>query len=99
MRPEVLGYTSCEVSCVDEPAEDLTLRTGVALSGLDIASCWLSYVAMGGGLSYADYDLAVFSGASLCGHEHDVAAHALNEILRDQDLGSPVAYTQDLTPG
>jgi hypothetical protein len=72
------------------------LATRMALADLDKRELWIRYFALGGNYPYhrlCEYINGQCSGSA---HEHDVAAHALNEYLDDRGMDHPVRYSHDL---
>jgi hypothetical protein len=74
----------------------MTLRAGLALSGISIPALWGSYLGVGGTMSL-DHLLDTLRGTQeVSDHEHDMVAQALNDHLLDQGLNHPVAYAHEL---
>jgi hypothetical protein len=77
----------------------LALRTGMALSDLDLDHLWMAYACGGGQLSVEDLDRVLTGHHRLSDHEHDIVAAALNDHLLGLGLHQPVAYAADISPG
>ena len=73
----------------------MDLRAGLALSGLDCCEFWLRYVALGGTLGLGELVDDLVGRGPMSVLDHDMAAHALNEYLRDHGLYYMVLYAAD----
>jgi hypothetical protein len=75
---------------VDQQASEMSLRAGLALSGLSHDQLWLRCLAVGGTFSCDELEAATY--------EHDVIAQALNDYFVERGQNHPVAYADELTP-
>jgi hypothetical protein len=73
-----------------------SLAAGLAMTDLTLDGLWLRYFALGGSCTRRALEAYVNDGGHWNAHEHDVAAHALNECLMDQGMDHPVLYAGDL---
>jgi len=65
-------------------------------SGMSLEEWWLAYFALGGDASAADLNGYLQGHAQPSTLDHNVMAHALNELLHDLGANWPVPYR--LTP-
>jgi hypothetical protein len=72
------------------------LTAGLALGDLTVSDLWVRYFALTGRNSQRDLASYLGGCAAWSPHEHDVAAHALNEYLDDQGMDHPVRYSDEL---
>lgn len=73
-----------------------TLATGQALCQVSHRQLWISYIALGGSRSADELLDYIHDLVQWPDHEHDAAAHAINEYCRDLGLGLPVLYAEEL---
>lgn len=85
---------------LDEGEQQLSseaLRTGLAMSGLDVDALWSQCVALGS-IPGGDWLEAVLDGTrARTAHEHDLVAQALNDHFVADQGDHPVRYATDLT--
>jgi hypothetical protein len=74
----------------------VSLAAGLALTDLGINDLWLLYFALGGSHPRPELQKYLSGAGRWSAHEHDVAAHALNEYFVDHGLDHLVAYATDL---
>jgi hypothetical protein len=72
------------------------LATGLALSDFTFEQFWTTYMAMGGNHPPVELAAYLLGDVDCTPHEHDVAAHALNERCTDLGLGRPVRYADEI---
>jgi hypothetical protein len=73
-----------------------SLATGLAMTDLDLQAYWLRYFGLGGSYSRPKLQAYLAGDVTWSAHEHDVAAHALNEYFSDHGMDHPVLYADDL---
>jgi hypothetical protein len=83
---------------VDQLASEMSLRAGLALSGLSHEQLWLRCLAVGGTFSRDGLDAALSGRRRLTTYEHNVIAQALNDFFVERGQNHPVAYADELTP-
>jgi hypothetical protein len=83
---------------VDQQASEMSLRAGLALSGLSHDQLWLRCLAVGGTFSCDEFEAALSGRRWLTTYEHDVIAQALNDYFVERGQNHPVAYADELTP-
>lgn len=73
----------------------LALAAGFAMTDLTVQDLWGRYVARGG--SHTRYELACYLGGDGMwnAHEHDVAAHVINDYTSGHGMPDPVAYVEN----
>jgi hypothetical protein len=74
----------------------ISLTVGLVLTDLDAMDLWGLYLALGGQNSYPELTAYLAGAAQWSAHEHDVAAHALNEYFDERGMDHPVQYADDL---
>ncbi len=75
------------------------LRTGLAMSGLDLDALWLRCIALAA-IPDTTWLTGILDGSHpRTAREHDVIAQALNDIFVDAQQDRPVRYTAQLTTG
>jgi len=72
------------------------LAAGLAMTDLGVSDLWLRYFALGGAYPRQQLQAYLAGAGAWSAHEHDVAAHALNEYFADQGMDHPVSYSDDL---
>ena len=72
------------------------LAAGLALTDLGVSDLWLRYFALGGGYPQQKLQAYLTGAGAWSAHEHDVAAHALNEYFVDHGMDHPMSYSDDL---
>jgi hypothetical protein len=80
----------------DIPPPGASLRTGLALSELDLHQLWVAHLGLGGTLSPTELRAALHGEHTLSAHEHDLVAQALNDYFIERDQDHPVAYSDDI---
>jgi hypothetical protein len=73
-----------------------SLGTGLAITGLGLIPFWGLYFALGGSHTPDELQAYLNGESAWTAHEHDAAAHALNEYCTTIGLGYPVAYANEL---
>ena len=73
-----------------------SLAAGLAMTNLGIGDLWLRYFALGGAYPRQKLQAYLAGVGSWSAHEHDIAAHALNEYFVDCGMDHPVSYVEDL---
>jgi hypothetical protein len=72
------------------------LAAGLAMTDLGVGDLWLRYFALGGGYPRQKLQAYLAGAADWSAHEHDIAAHALNEYFVDHGMNHPISYAGDL---
>ena len=76
----------------------MVLRTGLALSNLDVAELWSAYLGLGGMMTLPELVVALQGDRAISSYEHNMVAQALNDHFTEHGQDHPVAYAEDLTP-
>lgn len=77
----------------------MSLRAGLALSGMSYERLWFDYLGLGGTFGLKGL-IAVLEGErEITAHEHNMIAQALNDHFTDHGHNHPVAYAHELNPG
>jgi hypothetical protein len=83
---------------VDQRASEMSLRAGLALSGLTYEQLWAGYIGLGGTLERDQLRASLEGKSPLGSYEHDMVAQALNDHFTERGLNHPVAYAHELRP-
>jgi hypothetical protein len=76
----------------------MSLRAGLALSGMSYERLWFDYLGLGGTFGLKSL-IAVLQGErEISAHEHNMIAQALNEHFTERGHNHPVAYAHELDP-
>jgi hypothetical protein len=81
---------------VDQRASEMSLRAGLALSGMTYEQLWVSYIGLGGMLDRDQLHASLEGKSPLSPYEHDMVAQALNDHFTDRGQNHPVAYAHEL---
>ena len=76
----------------------MSLRAGLALSGMTYEQLWVSYIGLGGTLDRDQLQTSLEGKSPLGSYEHDMVAQALNDHFTERGLNHPVAYARELRP-
>jgi len=74
----------------------MSLRAGLALSGLTYEQLWVSYVGLGGMRDHDQLQASLEGKSPLSSYEHDLVAQALNDHFTERGQNHPVAYAHEL---
>jgi hypothetical protein len=72
------------------------LAAGLALTDLDDIDLWNRYFALGGAHSRPELVRYLNGHGAWTAHEHNVAAHAVNEYTSDRGMDHPVGYADEV---
>jgi hypothetical protein len=102
LRRRGFGYTG-QMGVDSDPEGQQTsvmsLRAGLALSGMTDEQLWFSYVGVGGTLGQRSLVAALNGELVMSAHEHNVVAQALNDHFTERGQNHPVAYSGELDLG
>jgi hypothetical protein len=72
------------------------LAAGLALTDLNDRDLWSRYLALGGSHTRPELVRYLDGHDSWTAHEHDVAAHAINEYTSERGMDHPVSYSNEV---
>jgi hypothetical protein len=72
-----------------------SLAAGLAMTDLGIGDFWIRYFGLGGAHPRDGLQAYLDGEIRWSPHEHDVAAHALNEYFAERQMDHPVRYAED----
>ena len=72
------------------------IKAGCLALGLSLVELWCLYLAVGGSATPAEMADYLEDRLTLPVVEHDMLAHALNELFSADGMGYPVPYADDL---
>ena len=74
----------------------MALATGLAMSAIDVSDLWRRYFALTGRHSLQDLESYLAGSSEWSPHEHNIAAHALNEYFSERRMNHPMRYAEEV---